>query len=81
MLVRYLYELQYLRFSAVPDPRRFLLASTWAEDDLIASGLIDRATFDALADAVAALCDGYAVDEARFHARTHLHDRRHSGGT
>ena len=65
MLVRYLYELQYLRFSAIPDPRRFLLTSTWAADDLIASGLIDRATFDALADAVAALCDGYAVDEAR----------------
>lgn len=66
MLARYLYELQYLRFSAVADPRRFLLASTWAEEDLIGSGLVERATFDALADAVAALCDGYAVDESRF---------------
>jgi hypothetical protein len=67
MLVRYLYELQYLRFSAVADPRRFLLRSTWAEEDLIGSGLVDRAAFDALADAVAALCDGYGVDATKFH--------------
>ncbi|MBX3024240.1 hypothetical protein KF840_04940 [bacterium] len=65
LLVRYLYELQYLRFSAVSDPRRFLLASTWADADLIDCGLVTRAVFDALADAVAALCDGYAVDERR----------------
>jgi hypothetical protein len=65
MLVRYLYELQYLRFSAVADPRRFLLASTWADADLIASGLVSRPRFDALADAVAALCDGYAVDASK----------------
>lgn len=61
MLTRYLYELQYLRFSAVADPRRFLLRSTWADADLIDAGLVTRARFDALADAVAALCDGYAV--------------------
>lgn len=61
MLVRYLYELQYLRFSAVADPRRFLLCSTWADADLLATGLVTRARFDTLADAVAALCDGYAV--------------------
>lgn len=67
LLVRYLYELQYLRFSAVADPHRFLLHSTWADEDLIASGLVDRATFDALADAVSALCDGYAVDETKIH--------------
>jgi hypothetical protein len=66
MLVRYLYELQYLRFSAVADPRRFLLASTWADADLLGAGLVDRAGFDTLADAVAALCDGYAVDRAKI---------------
>ncbi|MFN8642357.1 MAG: hypothetical protein U0802_12140 [Candidatus Binatia bacterium] len=66
MLVRYLYELQYLRFSSVADPRRFLLASTWADVDLLAAGAVTRERFDALADAVAALCDGYAVDEARI---------------
>ena len=38
LLVRYLYELQYLRFSAVADRRHFLLASTWADDDLLATG-------------------------------------------
>lgn len=68
MLARYLYELQYLRFSAVADPRRFLLASTWADADLIGSGLVSRARFDELADAVAALCDGYAVDDGRVRA-------------
>ena len=66
MLVRYLYELQYLRFSAVADPRTYLLRSTWADTDLLAGGLVDDARFDALAAALAAICDGYAVDEARF---------------
>jgi hypothetical protein len=66
MLVRYLYELQYLRFSAVADPRRFLLDSTWFEADFLASGVLTTARFDQLADAVAALCDGYAVDQSRF---------------
>lgn len=66
MLVRYLYELQYLRFSAVPDPRRFLRDSTWFDADFFASGALTPARFDQLVDAVAALCDGYAVDESRF---------------
>ncbi len=66
MLVRYLYELQYLRFSAVTEPRTYLLRSTWADADLIDSGFVDDAGFDALAAAVAALCDGYAVDERHF---------------
>ena len=66
MLVRYLYELQYLRFSAVTEPRTYLLRSTWADADLIDSGLVDDARFDALAAAVAAICDGYAVDARRF---------------
>lgn len=66
MLVRYLYELQYLRFSAVGDRRTFFLRSTWFDADFIDSGVLDEATFDALAKAVAAICDCYAVDEARF---------------
>lgn len=66
MLVRYLYELQYLRFSAVTEPRTYLLRSTWADADLIDSGLVDDARFDALAAAVSAICDGYAVDERHF---------------
>jgi hypothetical protein len=66
MLVRYLYELQYLRFSAVAEPRTYLLRSTWADADLIDNGLVDDARFDALAAAVSAICDGYAVDERHF---------------
>jgi hypothetical protein len=66
MLLRYLYELQYLRFSAVADRRTFFLRSTWFDADFIDTGVLDEATFDALASAVAAICDCYAVDEARF---------------
>jgi hypothetical protein len=66
MLVRHLYEYQYLRFSAVADPRTFFLRSTWFDSDVLASGMLDEARFDALSAAVAAICDGYAVDESRF---------------
>lgn len=65
MLVRYLYEYQYLRFSAVPDPRAYFLLSTWFEADFLASGVLDGASFDRLTAAVAAQCDGYAIDEHR----------------
>jgi len=69
MLVRYLYELQYLRFSAVADPRTFFLRSTWFDADVLDRGVLDTADFDALSAAVAAICDAYAVDETRFVAR------------
>lgn len=66
MLLRYLFEFQYLRFSLIDDPRAFFLHSTSFADDCLASGLCDDATFDALAAAMGALCDAYAVDETRF---------------
>jgi hypothetical protein len=66
MLARFLYELQYLRFSAVPDPRAFFTRSTWFDADFLASGVLDEARLDTLAAAVGALCDAYAVDETRF---------------
>lgn len=65
-LVRYLYELQYLRFSAVADRRTFFLRSTWFDADFLDGGGLDEARFDALAAAVGAICDCYAVDERRF---------------
>ena len=65
-LARYLYELQYLRFSAVEDRRAFFLRSTWFDGDFLASSVLDGARFDALAAAVASICDCYAVDESRF---------------
>lgn len=66
LLARYLYEVQYLRFSAVADRREFFLRSTWCDADFLANGVLDAARFDALVSAVGAICDGYAVDETRF---------------
>jgi hypothetical protein len=66
MLVRYLYEYQYLRFSAVPDRKSFFLRSTWFDADFFATGILDEARFERLAAAVAAICETYAVDESRF---------------
>jgi hypothetical protein len=66
LLVRALYELQYLRFSAVADRRTFFLRSTWFDADFFDRDVLDDARFDALAAAVAAICDCYRVDDTRF---------------
>jgi hypothetical protein len=66
MLVRYLFEYQYLSLSTVPDAATFLMRSTWFDADFIASGVLDAQRFVELADAGAALCASYAVDESRF---------------
>jgi hypothetical protein len=66
MLARYLMEFQYLRFSAVTDPRTFFLTSTWFDSDFLASGIFDDSQFDGLTAAVARICATYAVDESRF---------------
>lgn len=67
MLVRYLYEYQYLRFSAVENRREYFLRSTWFDADCLRTGTVDEEQFDRLASAVADICAGYAVDETRFH--------------
>lgn len=66
MLLRYVFEYQYLRFSEISDPRTFFLHSTSFIDDFFVPGLCDDRTFDALIAAVAALCDAYAVDTTAF---------------
>jgi hypothetical protein len=70
MLVRYLYEYQYLcpalGLAAVADPRAYLFHSTWFADDFLVTGVLDAARFDALAAAAGALCAAWAVDESRF---------------
>jgi hypothetical protein len=70
MLVRYLYEYQYvgprLGSPAIADPRAFFVESTWFDEDVLRAGVLDDARFDALAAAVAALCTCYAIDETRF---------------
>jgi hypothetical protein len=66
LLVRALYEFQYLRVSAVADRRTVFLRSTWFDADFFDRGVLDAGRFDALAAAVAAICDCYAVDETKF---------------
>jgi hypothetical protein len=70
MLVRYLYEYQYLGpglASLEPRARRaFFVESTWFDRDFFASGILDESRFTALAEAVARLCACYTVDESRF---------------
>ena len=66
MLVRYLFEYQYLVLTAVSNPATFLMRSTWFDADFVASGVLDAATFAELADAAADLCACWAVDESRF---------------
>jgi hypothetical protein len=72
MLVRYLYEYQYLgahlALTCVADARTFLWQSTWFADDFVASGVLDGARFDALAEAMSAICRAHSVDETRFSA-------------
>jgi len=68
MLIRYLFELQYLGFSEVADPRSFFVRSTWFDADFFATGVLDAARFDELAERAGALCACFAVDESRFSA-------------
>jgi hypothetical protein len=74
MLVRYLFEYQYLSpalgMTRVPDPREFLFASTWFADDFLATGVLDERRFDTLAAAVARLCACHAVDTAALRLPT-----------
>jgi hypothetical protein len=66
MLIRYLYEYQYLGLSAVEDARSYFLRSTWFDVDFLASGVLDEARFDALAGAAGDLCTCYAIDATRL---------------
>jgi hypothetical protein len=70
MLVRYLFEYQYLgahlALTHVTDARTFLWQSTWFADDFVAGGVLDGARFDALSEGVGALCRAHAVNETRF---------------
>ena len=66
LLARSLYEFQYLRFSAVSDRRAFFLRSTWCDADFLDPRVLDGATFDALAGAVAAICECHVVDDSKF---------------
>lgn len=66
MLARYLYEYQYLAFSAVEDREEYFLRSTWFDADFIVTGVLDRAAFRAVAESIAEICRAFAVDETKF---------------
>jgi hypothetical protein len=66
LLVRLLFEAQYLSFSAIEEPRSYFLDTTWFRDDFLDSELLDDEAFDALSAAARALCEAHAVDEGRF---------------
>jgi hypothetical protein len=65
-LARYVYEYQYLRLSAVGDPRRYFLSSTWFEVEYVAPSILRLADLDALLRLVGDLCALYRVDETKF---------------
>jgi hypothetical protein len=66
LLVRLLYEAQYLRFSDVADRSGYFLDTTWFRDDFLATGILDEDAFAGLGGAAAALCAAHAVDPTRF---------------
>ena len=65
LLVRYLYEFQYLRFSEVGDRCEYFVRSTWFDADFLASGVLTAERFDALAEATRRLCAAHRIDERR----------------
>jgi hypothetical protein len=73
LLVRALYEYQYLGFSEVPDRRAYFLANTWFARDFFASAALDEARFDALATAAHTLCAAHVVDESRVRLPANAH--------
>lgn len=70
LLIRHLFEYQYLGpalgMTGVTDTRSFYVHSTGVADELLATGVLDDATFDALAAAVERCCACHAVDTARL---------------
>ncbi|MEM6705770.1 MAG: hypothetical protein AAF690_23850 [Acidobacteriota bacterium] len=68
LLARYLYEQQYLRFSSVVDPWRYLVRTTWFRQELIDPGFVTEETARQVSTALGGVLDLYSVDERRFSA-------------
>lgn len=66
MLVRYVYELQYLHFSRIEAPRAYFYEITWFETDFFETGILEEAALDALSEAARSMCLAYRVDHRRF---------------
>jgi hypothetical protein len=71
LLVRYLFEYQYLGAALglvrLGDPRAYFVSSTGIADELFASGVVDEARFEDLAAIVARLCAAQAMDGDALH--------------
>jgi hypothetical protein len=70
MLVRYLYEYQYvlpaLGLITLDDPYAYFAASTGFEAGFVDRGVVDRPAFFTLAERVADVCGAYRVDTAEI---------------
>jgi hypothetical protein len=66
MVVRHLYEFQYLRFSTIEDKREYFFRATACDRDFFATDILTPQRFDTLIAAVADICDTFAVDASRI---------------
>ena len=66
MLARYLYELQYLRFSDIIDRKRFFSTSTWFEADFLTPGVLSHESFDRIDQAFGAVIDSLKIDPQKI---------------
>jgi hypothetical protein len=65
-LLGLVYSYQYLRFSCVANPRAYFEQLTGCEVEFVQSGFLSAERLEALLEAVAAVCDAYAIDETAF---------------
>ncbi len=61
MFARYVYELQYLRFSEVEDKREYFFRSTWFDRDFLDSGLVSAEALDTVDHCFARLVNVFSV--------------------
>ena len=62
MFARYMYELQYMRFSGVDDPRTYFLRSTGFEAEFLLNKIVTEQAFDRIDRAFRNLFDAFAID-------------------
>jgi hypothetical protein len=65
-LMRHAYAYQYLRFSAIEDRLSYFMQVTGFRAEFIEAGIVTESGLGCLLDAVARICDSYAIDEAAF---------------
>lgn len=65
-LVRHAYEFQYLRLGGMDDPFEYFTESVWFRQHFCDAGVVTADRARALFDAVARVCDCYAIDESAF---------------